>query len=326
VKAEKTRTPFISLAKGIAAAALVIAATLVPSNPGAEVIDRVVAIINDDIITLSELNAATALATDGIDEADGKDAESTTGLKKDVLESLVERRLVKQAADRAGIDVSEIEIDNAVEEVSKQNKMTHEALLVALANSGLTYKEYREQLREQIREVKFVNNQFRSRISIQPEEVEDYYRQNIEEFYGPPTYRIRMILVKANDSEAEELKLKTIYEEVRGGEDFGELARQYSNGPNASTGGDLGYLGSGEMDPAIEEAVKGLEPGQTSEAIKKPEGTYIIQLVDKRDEEPLPLKEVEGRIFEKLFNRAMEERFKTWLEGVKKFAHIEIRF
>lgn len=313
--------------KALVCAASLLSVFLVSRPAPAEVVDRIIAIINESIITLSELNAATALATEQMSANDKKDPKKMAELKTKVLDRLMEQKLIKQSADKAGIDVSEKEIDNAVDEVKKQNNLSHESLLLALAQNGLTYKEYRESLKEQIRQVKFINKEFRSKISIQPEEIEDYYKQHIEEYHGAPSYRAKMIFIEAadkNDKHSAE-RLKTILAALSNGDDFSEVARQYSDGNFASAGGDLGYIKAGESDKVLEDAVSKLIPGATSGVITKPEGYYIVQLIDKKRGAPKPLEEVKSAIHEKLFNKAMESRFSFWLSEVKKFAHIEVR-
>ena len=292
---------------------------------GAETVDRVVAIINDSIITLSELNAATAVAVEKLGVEGSDDRRKVEEVRSTILDSLIEQRLVKQAADRAGIEISEREIDNAVEDIKKQNKLTQEQLLTALAQSGLTHKEYREQLKEQIRQVKFINKEFRSKISIQADDIEDYYRQNIKEFSGPVLYRMNMIFLPSDDRRTMEERLRLVNEGLSSGEDFRQLASYYSDGPSPSLGGDLGYLKSGEMESWIEEAVKGLKPGQASQAITRPEGAYFVQLTEFKAAEIRPLAEVRGLIQERLFKKIMDERFNFWLSEVKRYAHLEIR-
>jgi peptidyl-prolyl cis-trans isomerase SurA len=310
--------------RGLFAAALCLLLIL-PLGARAEVVDRVVAIINDSIITLSELNAATALAVDNLPGAEKIEGVKIIELKTDILDSLIEQKLVKQASDSAGIGVSEREVDNAVEEVRGQNKLSHEQLMLALAQSGLTYKEYREQLTEQIRQVKFLNMEFRSRISIQEEEIEDYYNQHIDEYLRPPTVRIRMIFLSNKDAKLKELRRREIDKGLTNGEEFASLARQYSEGPATESGGDMGRLAATELDAAFTEALKGLAPGQTSQWITKPDGMYLLKLIERNPGTPAPLKELRAEIYEELFNKTMEERFSAWLQERKKFAHIEIR-
>ncbi len=306
-------------------AGLLLLAALLPAVPKAENVDRIVAIINDGIITLSELNAALNLAMERIEGFNKNDAGKAAELKTKILDSLIEQKLVKQASDKAGIEISEREIDNAVDDIKKQNNLTHESLLLALAQSGLTYREYREQLKEQIRQVKFINKEFRSKVSVLPEDIEDYYRQNMTDFYGEPSFRLNMIFIPETDKEIAKIKVKTVQDGLAKGEDFRDLASHYSEGPGASLGGDVGYLKSGEMDKAIEAAALGLKGGEVSGPIVTPDGVYFIQLVDAKPAAPRPLEEVRPQIYDKLFKKTMDERFSIWLGEVKRYAHIEIR-
>jgi len=295
-----------------------------PFRSGAEVVDRIVAIINDSIITLSELNAATAVAVDKLG-IDAKNGEKQQEIKGKILDSLIEQKLIKQASDRAGIEVSEREIDNAIEDVKAQNKMTQETLLLLLAQSGLTYNEYREQMKEQIRQVKYINKEFRSKISIHDEDVEDYYRQNLDRFMGPASYRLNMIFISSADKEKLSVKAGVVAKALASGSDFRDVAGHYSEGPAAAMGGDLGYLRSGELNADIEKAARSLKPNEVAGPIETADGIYYIQLVDAIPAKPRPLEAVRDEARGQLFNKIMDERFNFWLSEVKKYAHIEIR-
>lgn len=296
-----------------------------PKTSHAEVIDRIVAVINDTVITLSELNAATAVALDMPGGETKPDEKKIIEIKGRILDSLIEQKLVKQASDKAGIEVSEREIDNAIDDVKKQNNMTQETLLVALAQSGLTYREYKEQLREQIRQAKFITKEFRSKINVEDAEITEYYNRNIDEFYGPHGYRLNMIFLKPGGERAQQQRLKEILDGFNKGEKFETLARRFSEGANAEYGGDMGLVKSGELDPAIENAAAGLGPGDISGPIKTANGTYIIQLKERAEGAPRPLSEVREDIRDRLFKKTMDDRFRFWLEETKRFAHIDTR-
>lgn len=313
-------------ARAAALVAAVVLACVVAAPARAEVVDKIVAIINDTIITLSELDAAAAIAAERLGKQGREVPSDREGLKERILDELIRQKLVKQAADRAGIDVSEQEIDNAIDDIKRQNgNMTQEQLMVALAGSGLTYREYREQLKEQIRQVKFVNAEFRSKISIQDSDIEEYYRQHIEDFYDEPRYRIRVLMVSSGDPGVLEKRQAVVEEGLAEGRPFQELARLYSDGPNPREGGDLGYLSKGELDEKLEGAALALEPGSASGWIEKPEGLYMVQLVEELKSEPVPLDQVRGFIHDKLYKKIMDDRFGFWLEEQKNNAHIEIR-
>ena len=293
----------------------------------AEIADRVVAIVNDSAITLSELNAATAGLID-IKDSDKDKKKNIIETKSKVLDQLIEKKLVEQAANKAGITVSEKEIDNAIEDVKKQNSISQQELLSTLARSGLTFKEYREQLKDQIRQVKFTNKEFRSNVKISHEDVETYYRQNQDKFTGPLMHKLRIISLLATDqgkgTDTEE-KAKQVLSMIRRGEDFAKLAKEYSHGPDAQEGGDLGYVKAGEMDKAIEKVAAGLKIGEISDIIKTSTGFHIIQVIDRKKGEPQPLTAVEGEIRNIIFQKIIDERYKIWLEEIMKKAYIEVR-
>ncbi|MBI3754266.1 MAG: peptidylprolyl isomerase [Deltaproteobacteria bacterium] len=293
----------------------------------AEIIDRIVAVVNDSAITMSELNAATA----GLGDIKGADKDKRKKIietKSKVLDQLIEKKLVEQAANKAGITVSEKEIDNAIADVKKQNNIGQEELLSALAKNGLTYKEYREQLRDQIRQVKFINKEFRSNIKIPDEDVEAYYKQNQEKFAGPVMHRLRIIsflFPEHGKTKEIEQKAEDVLAMARKGEGFAKLASTFSQGPNAKDGGDLGFVRAGEMDKAIEKAAAGLKIGEISDIIQTATGFHIIQLIDRRKAEPRPMAEVEDEIKNIIYQRIIDERYKLWLEEMMKKAYIEVR-
>jgi parvulin-like peptidyl-prolyl isomerase len=289
-----------------------------------EVVDRIVAVINDGIITLSELNAAMALDPGALKDG-GRQGERPEKLKSATLDRVIEQKLVKQASEKTGIDVSEREVDNAVEEVLDQNNLNRGQLEAELKKNGLTYTEYREQLREQIRQVKFIDMAFRSKISVSKEDIEDYYRQNIKEFYGPPTFRIRLILLSGKDELLQSMRLKAVTEGIGAGEEFKELAKQYSDDASSGSGGDLGYLGYGEIDTRLEKVAGELKPGEVRGPVTGPGGIYFIKLEERRLGEPIPLEKVMGLIHKRLFDRMMEEMYSSWLKDIKASAHIDIR-
>ncbi|MBI5235867.1 MAG: SurA N-terminal domain-containing protein [Deltaproteobacteria bacterium] len=289
----------------------------------AEVIDRVIAVVNDAIITLSELNAAAAAALDKLPASEKKDAEKTAGLRVAMLDSLVEQKLVKQAADKAGIEISEREIDNAVDDVMKRNNLTKDTLLLALANSGLTHREYREQLKEQIRQVKFINKEFRSKISPRPEDIEDYYRQNQDEFKAGQSYRVEIILIPDSvDDKTTAATIKAVQDGIADGEAFEALSRRYSGGAGA---GEELVIASGEVGKAMIDALSRLEIGKPSKAVRLAQGVYFFKLKERIQGRIRPIEEAREEIHERLFKKAMDERFTFWLIEAKKKAHIEVR-
>ncbi len=289
-----------------------------------EVVDRIVAVVNDSIITLSELNASTAVAIKGL-KGEAREGENIVETKCMVLDALIEKKLMKQAADVAGIEVSEQEVDNAIEDIKIQNNITEEELLNELERNGLTYKEYREQLREDIRQVKFVSREFHAKIAIEHEEMEDYYKRNIESFRGQDSFRLRLLFLARTDEKTMRARLDAVMDELEEGVDFKQVASEFSDGPAPTEGGDLGYVMAGELDSAVAGAARQLKPGEVSGPIFTRTGINVIQLIDKREGEVKPFEEVADQIRDLIFKEKMEARYGLWLEDTKKIAHIEVR-
>jgi len=290
----------------------------------AEVLDRIVAVINDEVITLSELKASVALAESSFKDNPGGKIDKKVSRKK-ILDDLVKEKLIKQASDKMGIDVSEEEIDNAVNEIQDQNGFTRKELLLALAGSGLTYEEYRDRLKGQIRSVKFMDMRFRSRINIKPDEIDNYYRQHIDEFYGAPSFRISIIFIDGADEARLAVRIGKVMRGLRAREPFSELAKRYSDDVSSASGGDLGLVKTGEMDETLEREIFKLSVGEVSPPIQKPEGIYLVKFTQYSGGEPAPLAKVRSFIYKKLFDRTFNEMMDTWFENEKKLANIDIR-
>lgn len=305
---------------------------LIYSNTNAQVLDKIVAVVNDSIITLSELNAASSLDMDELKNINlVKKKRIVTEVKSKALDQLIERRLVEQASNKAGISISEREVDNAIDDVKKENNLSQDALLMALASNGMTYKEYREQLKAQIRQMKFIGKEFRSKINVSDEDIEAYYIQNREIFYEPVKFRFYHIFlatpqgITSVQKEYIEAIAKDILMQIWGGGDFVTLAIKYSQGPSPENGGDIGFLKAGEIDPAIEKAALSLNAGETSSVISSKMGFHIIKLLEKNEREAKPLPAVKEDIKNILYRNIVEERYKLWLEEQKSTAHIEVR-
>ena len=305
---------------------LVLFAAFLPLRASGEVVDRVVAVVNDSIITLSDLKAAYAVSSDAPQSEPVVLGEGafTSDRASEIIDSLIEQKLIKQGADRMGIEVSEEDIDIAVDDVIKQNGATKETFVVMLRSSGLTLKEYRDQLRERIREIKFVNKRFRSNVFVEEADMEEFYTQNIDQFLAPPSIRLRIIFFSNKDKALMERRLKVVLDGLNSGEEFADLAEDYSQGPATSRGGDLGYLVIGEMDKKMSGVAEKLAPREVSSPIYTSQGVTLLQLIDKKDKEPRPYEEVKPGIEGVLTNKFLEENFNYWIKESKEMAHIEV--
>lgn len=312
--------------------ALIVTLTWAPSAR-AEVVDRIVAVVNEEIVTLSELDSATSALLSGLKEGEvARDLPGDPLKARDyVLDNLIERALMRQGAEKAGIKVSERAVTLAIKEVLKTNNITEDELRRTLLENGLTMDEYREQLREEILQTKFMQSEFRSGIAISRAEEEEFYMQNASEFTAPASYRLRLIylaLPKSGDKEVLKKKVDAVTGGLNEGTEFSELAAAYSDGPATDRGGDIGFIRSGEIDPVIEEAISALEVGEVAGPInigENAEGVNFFQLVEMRPSGVMPFKDVRRNIKGFLYQQRMQENYDFWIADAIRSSYIEIR-
>jgi len=316
------RRPLINTALALTLT-LLAAAVILPSTAGAVVVDKIVAVVNDSIITETELNAATAVAVGGL--RSGEQREYHVNTKSVVLDNLIESSLIKQDAEKIGVEVSELEVDESIDSVLERNGLSQNELIAALEEKNLPYKEYRNQIRDELIRVKFMNARFRSRIEIRDENVEEYFNQHIDEYYAEPSVRLAVLLLTDGSKDVLQKKLKAIKQGLREGEEFTELVKQFSDGPTASQGGDIGYLQKGEISPLIENIADSMKEGEISKPVRAKKGIYIVKLIDRKEREPKLIKEVESQISNILYKKIMKERYEFWLDNMKKIAFIDVR-
>lgn len=299
----------------------------------AEVVDRIVAVVNDDIVTLYELNRAIKPYADKIGalgySLDKKDKMLFT-VREDVLKQLVDEKIRDQEIRRANIKVSEKEIDLTIENFKKANYLTDEDLREALAKDGLTLEEYREKMKEQILRVKLINLEVKSKIVITKEEVKSYYENQIDKYRGERKYHLRNIIMNippfAGDKERSEIrkKMDVVLAKLIAGEPFETLAMAHSESSFASDGGDLGLFRLDELSEQIKEAIKDLKAGDFTSVLDTDLGLQIFFVEEIVTSEAKPLEKVEPEIEKILYNEIVNEKFQTWLEGLRKRAHIKI--
>lgn len=300
---------------------------------GATIIDKIVAIVNGEIITLAELERYYSKLRDG-SEASGNLGEKRAKIfesRKKVLDRLIEEKLVDQQCKKSSIKVSARDLDMAIENVKKVNAITDEQLRNALLAEGLSFEDYRQQLREQIRRAKLVSRAVRNKVIVDEDRLKRFYREHVEQFKEPNQIRASHILIvipqDADDLLVEALRHKgeTILGRLRLDEDFQELARLYSDDASAKNGGDLGFFKRGELLPEFERATFNLKPGQVSGLVRTKLGFHIIKVTERKEGSVIPY----GEVTEKVRNRYIKEEskrlYEAWLKKVKAESFIEVK-
>jgi peptidyl-prolyl cis-trans isomerase SurA len=297
------------------------------------VTNAVAAIVNDEIITLHDINRD---AQPAIKEAGKKSAltdADRSKIRRSTLDRLIEKKLTEQKIRELNIKVSEEEIRQAIDDVRKQNNIpTQEALVAALAGQGLSFDQYRSQLQEQIEKLKLISMEVRAKVQVGESEMRDYYAANLAMYTEEESYRARHIFFKTGSKASpDELnRAKTtasaVLADARSGKDFAELAQKFSEDPAArKDGGDLGSFKKGDMQPELEKTILSLRPGEISDLVSTPIGFHIIKLEAKTAGATKPFENVKAEIEEILYRKKSEERFSQWAKDLRGKASVEIR-
>jgi parvulin-like peptidyl-prolyl isomerase len=296
------------------------------------VVDRVVAVVNQEIITLSEVEKWVKPFREKIVTEDRLERrEQLQGVYRNVLERLIEEKLIDQEVKKNGIKISSKELEVIVEEVKRRNAVTQEDLERALAVEGLTLEAYKKQIEKDLQRKKLINWSVKIETKVGEKELRDFYQKSIDRYRPHESYRPSHILFvvpkEATPEEVKEIKQKcqVILEKIKGGNDFGEMALLYSQDASNKDRGDLGYFKKGELVPTFEREALRLKIGEVSGIIRTEFGFHIIKLLDRKGVEPLPFEEVKEKVLADFYDNEMEKAFKQYLSTLKGKSIIEIK-
>jgi peptidyl-prolyl cis-trans isomerase SurA len=299
---------------------------------GAEMVDRIVAVVNGDIIILSELRQISRDYMERMKEQFKIDAGDDQFREAElrILDQLIDEKLVDQEADRLAVTISDKEVDMAVREMQNRNRLNDEQFAAVLVEEGLTLQKYREQLKGQMKKVRLIDQEIKSRIQVSKDEIDAYYEKHADDFNAEPEVRIQQIrlIIPPESGEGEinriQAQAESILSKIKGGEDFTSLVGLYSQDPSASAGGDMGIFKRGELLPAIDEYAFSMKPGEVSPVIRTEGGFHIIKVLGRREPAALSDEERRAEVKDVLFNQKAEELYKEWIARLRKKAYIEV--
>lgn len=297
------------------------------------VVDRIIAIVNQDIITLSELLKITAPYEKMVKEKKypfEQEKELVFKIRKDAIERLVEKALTDQEVKKYGITVSDKELDSAVERFKEQGSLNDEDFRKALAREGMTPESFRQDTQGRILRSKLVNAMVKSKIVITEEDIKKYHEKSTGIKDDGKKYHIFHILKSYGDdvasgsaSSAKE-EMDQILSMLKNGEEFSVVAKLKSESPTSESGGDLGLFNLEDLSSEIKGAVEKLSPGEFSGVVKTSQGYQIFYLKEIVTEQSASYADSSNEIEEKLYNEIIEQKFKTWLDGLKEKSYIKI--
>lgn len=291
-----------------------------------QLVDRIVAVINNDVITLSDLKQSTSSAL-GANIA--KEAEKTA--QKRVLESLISERLIAQQIDEAKIQVTVTDVDRAIEDITQQNNISREDLQQAVTARGMKWQKYRSDLEQQIVRLKLIDLKVRSRVSIPDAEIRAAYEEEVSRNSSEKLLSLRHLFFRWGDSPDPTERKRVMARAVKGqkrlraGEDFATVAKDMSEGPTATSGGSLGELEVTSLLPELARAARNLKTMEISAPIETQNGVHIIQIEKVTTKAPLPYEQRRNVIYQQLYQTEVERQMQLWIDELKKKSVIEVR-
>lgn len=295
--------------------------------------DRIVAVVNNEAITLSELDEAVdaLLKAVGKSQPSVKREDIVEEARKTSLNKLIDGVLLKQEASRLKIVISDQEIKKTMNDMLARKNISLDKFRESLKKESMTIDDYKKEISQYLLTRKIVEKTIRHKIAVSDEEIGDYYGKHRDKYEGKEANRVQQILIlKPRDADAKTIsalreKAESILKRLTEGEPFEALAVEYSQGPAAKAGGDLGFLEKGMMYPEVDEEVFRLKKGELGGVVESPIGFHIIKVLDKRGAGVKPIEEVREEIIGRISEDKIEEKFQEWFRKLREKSLIDIR-
>ncbi len=327
-----------------AASRLLLALLLVSLPLSADtVVEEIVARINSEIVSRSEFQRAREQLRAELQQQYGGSVEQQFAEReKDILRDLIDQQLLIQRGKDMGL-TADVELIKRLDEIRKQLKLeTLEDLERAAREQGVSFEDFKENLRGNIITQQVISREVGGRIQITQEEARSYYEEHKAEFERPEQVRLSEILVSTQApnpggsetdpaltdplkvAQAEE-KGRALLAQIRGGASFEEVARKSSDGPTAAQGGDLGFFKRGILAPELENSVFAMKAGEISEVTRTRQGFIILKLTEHQAAGVPPQKEIEPHIMERIYYSKMQPALRVYLTRLREEAYIDIK-
>lgn len=326
----RTILPALLLA---AAAPAPAAPAVAPAAAPAHVLNRVAALVNGEPITLRDLQLRAGpdwARVEAMPEGPDRDHAEARVLKG-AYEAILADRLLQGQVKELGLEATDAEVDAAIDDIKKKNRLDDAGFDRALAAEGLTREALRARVRSDLESMRVVQVKIRSKLKVADEDLKNYYQQHLREFAAGTEVHVRHIFLPlaAGASAAEEAQVRAqgeaLLKRLAAGADFARLAREASKGPSAADGGDLGWLRRGVVQPEVEKAAFGLEDGKVSGLVRTRNGYQILKVEGRRGGEPRPFDQVKDQIRDKLTYEQGDVLRQQYVTELKKDAVVELR-
>lgn len=286
-----------------------------------EVTDRIVAIVNDDIVTLKEVERYVAV------EKKGHYASMYEYLRnmalREKIDTFVESLLISQQARKLKIEVSEKEVDSAIENIKKQNLITDAQLREQLQREGIGYKDFAEGIKLGMVRNRVLSRVIAQDVALDDKVLQDYYNRHRDDFVQEE-YRLQHIFI-SRGTEGGRARALDALKQLNDMKPFGEVAKELSDDPSRDQGGDIGFARKEDLMPELRQAVSSLAVGSFTRIIETPYGYHIMKLNEVKKGETEAFDTVKDRIKERIFQNESEKRYKEYISKLRAAAYIEMK-
>jgi len=297
----------------------------------AEVCNRVVAVVNNDVITLYELNNRIKEMTGEVpEELMQKNEAMFRDAQQKILGLLIDEKIAQAKIKELKIKVSEKQVDNYLEKLKRDNQWSQEDLVAELQKEGLSYEKYRERVKSDIERAQLIEYEVRSKIIIRDEAIQKYYEEHKATFgVAEKVHLAGIFLIRKNLKSEEEMrelyrKAQDISAKLKAGADFSQMAATYSEGPGAKQGGDLGQFTVDHLEAGLKSVVEALPEGGTSDPLVRPNGIQIIKVVKTQTGKIRSLEEMKEAIYGILYKEEVNKQYQNWIKELRDSAYTQI--
>lgn len=296
----------------------------------AVVVDKIVVVVNNEIITQREIDIMLApIYAQYRTMYKGEELiRKLEEVREDIIKQLIEDRLILSEAKKQNITVEDKEVNARIEEIERKVGSEKE-LENMLGQQNLTLNELRARYKEKIMIRKLIDQKVGAKIIITPLEAKNYYNDHKDQFLQPEEIQLRQILIRQKEAQGfreEALRLmREISKRIKEGCDFALLAKEYSDGPYASDGGLMGYVKKGDLMPQIEEIIFNLKDGESTGIIQSSLGYHIFKVEERKARRTKDLSEVRQDIEEYLYREKANQKLRGWIDSLAKSAYIEFK-
>jgi peptidyl-prolyl cis-trans isomerase SurA len=314
---------------GLLLATLVAGAVCAHSADPAQTNDRVIAIVNDDVITMSELLNEGGSDVQGDPNTVLKSGKTVKEAREIVLEQIIMKKLLDQVVKEYGLDVTDLDVDRAIAEQMKMRGISKSELIGILAKEGKSYESYREEVAYSIKKERVIAHKLSSHLIVTDDDIKKYFNEHKDEFAGRKEFRLSEIVLAiptdATDSTVVEVRNKAdmIHQKLKAGANFDAMAKEYSMTSDAEKGGDMGFIQPSTLDPGFVSLLNTMKVGEISDVIATPNGFLIFKITDAKPITSLTAEDVKPEIVSRIKQEKTMVFFERWMKELRDNAFVQ---